>query len=98
DPTLGATVAEALRTDLAQSKALTVVPRSVIREQLTLMRRTADTTVPFDLAQQIASREGAKAVLDGSITQLGQSYVISARLVPTLGGNDLASFRQEVAS
>jgi tetratricopeptide (TPR) repeat protein len=98
DSTLGATVAEALRTDLAQSNALSVVTRAVIREQLTLMQRAVDTVVPYDLAQQIASREGAKAVLDGSIQQLGQSYVISARLVPTLGGGDLASFRQEAAN
>jgi tetratricopeptide (TPR) repeat protein len=98
DSTLGATVAEALRTDLAQSRSLNVLTRATIREQLTLMRRSVDTVVDFDLAQQVANREGAKAVLDGSIQQLGQSYVISARLASTLDGAELALFRQEAAN
>ena len=98
DSTLGVTVAEALRTDLAQSRSLNVLTRATIREQLTLMRRSVDTVVDFELAQQVASREGAKAVLDGSIQQLGQSYVISARLASTLDGAELALFRQEAAN
>jgi tetratricopeptide (TPR) repeat protein/tRNA A-37 threonylcarbamoyl transferase component Bud32 len=98
DSTLGATVAEALRTDLAQSATLRVLTRSDIREQLTLMQRPVDSPLLFELSQQIATREGAKAVLDGSITRLGQSYVISARLVSALDGADLALFREEAAN
>lgn len=98
DSTLGSTVAEALRTDLAQSTSLRVLTRSAIREQLTLMQRPLDSPLRFELAQQIATREGAKAVLDGSIQRLGQSYVISARLVSALDGADLALFREEAAN
>ena len=98
DPTLGATVAEALRTDLAQSKSLKVMTRSAIREMLTLMQRAADTTVSYDLAREVATREGAKAVLDGRIEQLGGSYVVSARLVGTLDGKELALFRETAGS
>ena len=98
DSTLGATVAEALRTDLAQSSSLDVLTRSAIRDQLGLMERPMDAPVRFDLAREIATREGAKAVLDGGIQQLGSSYVISARLVSALDGNDLALFREEASS
>lgn len=98
DSTLGATVAEALRTDLAQSAALRVLTRSTIRDQLTLMQRPVDSPLRYDLAREIATREGAKAVLDGSIQRLGQSYVISARLVSALDGADLALFREEAAT
>ncbi len=98
DSTLGATVAEALRTDLAQSSSLDVLTRTAIREQLALMERPADAAVRFELAREIATREGAKAVLDGGIQQLGSRYVISARLVSALDGNDLALFRQEASS
>ncbi|HKP29023.1 MAG TPA: protein kinase, partial [Gemmatimonadales bacterium] len=94
DPTLGATVAEALRTDLAQSASLKVMTRSAIRDLLGLMQRPVDTTVSFDLAREVATREGAKAVLDGRIEQLGNSYVVSARLVGTLDGKELALFRE----
>jgi tetratricopeptide (TPR) repeat protein len=58
------------------------------------MKRPADSRVPFELASQIANREGAKAVLDGTIVQLGSSYVVSARLVGALDGTELAQFRR----
>jgi len=93
DSTLGPTVAEALRTDLAQSRALTVLSKASLRERLTLMARPAEGTIPFALAREIATREGAKAVLDGAVVRLGSSYVISARLVSALDGAELATFR-----
>ena len=94
DSTLGGTAAEALRTDLGQSRALRVLSRATMRDILRLMQRPSESTVPFDLAREIATREGAKAVLDGSIQRLGQSYVISARLVGALDGAELATFRE----
>jgi tetratricopeptide (TPR) repeat protein/tRNA A-37 threonylcarbamoyl transferase component Bud32 len=94
DSTLGLTVAEALRTDLAQSSSLNVLTRAALREILALMERPAESQVPFELAREIATREGAKAVLDGGIVQLGQSYVVSARLVSALDGQELATFRE----
>jgi tRNA A-37 threonylcarbamoyl transferase component Bud32/tetratricopeptide (TPR) repeat protein/TolB-like protein len=94
DSTLGPTVAEALRTDLAQSSALRVLTRASVREILRLMERPVESTVQFDLAREIATREGAKAVLDGEIVRLGQSYVVSARLVSSLDGQELATFRE----
>ncbi len=94
DSTLGLTVAEALRTDLGQSRALRVLTRANVRELLRLMQRPPESVVKFDLAREVATREGAKAVLDGSIEQLGQSYVVSARLVNALDGNELATFRE----
>ena len=98
DSTLGVTVAEALRTGLQQSSNLKVLTKSSVTEVLRLMKRPADSRVPFDLAREIASREGAKAVLDGTIVQLGSSYVISARLVGALDGVELAQFRRTAKS
>ncbi|HWA41335.1 MAG TPA: serine/threonine-protein kinase, partial [Gemmatimonadales bacterium] len=98
DATLGGTVAEALRTDMAQSSALKVLTRAALRDNLGLMQLPADTAVTFDIARQIATREGAKAVLDGAIDRLGQSYVVSARLVGSLDGKELANFRETASS
>ena len=98
DSTLGPTVAEALRTDLAQSSSLNVLTRASVREILGLMQRPAESVVPFELAREIATREGAKAVLDGEIVRLGQSYVVSARLVSALDGQELATFRETAES
>ncbi len=98
DSTLGATVAEALRTDLAQSTTMRVMSRGSIREILNLMRKSVDEPVTFDLAREIATREGAKAVLDGAIQQIGTGYVVSARLVGAVDGAELAMFRTEAQS
>jgi tetratricopeptide (TPR) repeat protein len=97
DSTLGPTVAEALRTDLAQSSQLRVLTRASIREILRLMDRPTESAVPFEVAREIATREGAKAVLDGAVVQLGTSYVVSGRLVSALNGEELATFRETAA-
>ncbi|HEX6643397.1 MAG TPA: protein kinase [Gemmatimonadales bacterium] len=97
DSTLGPTVAEALRTDLAQSSQLRVLTRASIREILRLMDRPTESAVPFEVAREIATREGAKAVLDGAVVQIGQSYVVSGRLVSALNGEELATFRETAA-
>ncbi|HVT40763.1 MAG TPA: protein kinase [Gemmatimonadaceae bacterium] len=94
DSLLGVTASEAIRTDLAQSTSLKVLTKAAVSDILRLMKRPTDAGVPFELAREIASREGAKAVLDGSIVQLGSSYVISARLVGALDGAELAQFRR----
>ena len=98
DPTLGATVAEAIRTDLAQSSALDILSRAQLREAMMRMRRDADDPIPFDVARELATREGAKAILDGAIVQLGRSYVITARLVSALDGEELLPFRETAAT
>ncbi len=95
DAELGSTVAEALRTDLGQSNMLTVLTRSALHELLALMNRPDEKVIHFDLAREIATREGAKAVLDGQVIQLGQGYVLSARLVSSMDGTELATFRRE---
>ncbi len=98
DSTLGATVAEALRTDLGQSSALKVMTRASVRDMLRLMQRPIESGVQYELAREIATREGAKAVLDGEVVKLGNSYVLSSRLVSTLDGVELATFRQTASN
>jgi tetratricopeptide (TPR) repeat protein len=94
DSTLGQTIAEALRTDLGQSASLNVMTKAAVRDILRLMQRPIESLVTFDVAREIASREGAKAVLDGEVSRLGQTYVVSARLVSSIDGAELAKFGQ----
>lgn len=94
DSTLGGTVAEALRTDMAQSTSLKILTRANVQEILGLMQRPTESSVPFDLAREIATREGAKAVLDGGVVKLGETYVVTARLVSSIDGAELAAFRE----
>jgi tetratricopeptide (TPR) repeat protein len=94
DSLIGTTVAEALRTDLAQSANLAVLTRATIRDILDRMQRPRESTVFFPLAREIATREGARAVVDGEIVRLGTRYVLSARLVSSIDGLELATFRE----
>jgi tetratricopeptide (TPR) repeat protein/tRNA A-37 threonylcarbamoyl transferase component Bud32 len=94
DTLIGTTVAEALRTDLAQSANLAVLTRASVRDILDRMQRPRESAVYFPLAREIATREGARAIVDGEIVRLGTSYVISARLVSALDAQELATFRE----
>ena len=97
DSLLGPTVTEAFRTDLAESANLSVMPANMVREVLRRMQRPATSRVDFALAREIATREGIKAVVDGTVTELGGSYVLSARLVSAQTGEEMSTFRETAA-
>jgi len=94
DSLLGPTVTEAFRTNLAESENLQVMPASDVREVLRRMQRPSAAKVDFPVAREIATREGIKAVVDGTVTELGGSYVLSARLVSAQTGQEMATFRE----
>ena len=98
DSTLGLTITEALRADLAQSTFLRVMPRRATVDVMRLMQRKETDRVDFDLARAIASREGIKAVLDGDIVSLGGRYILSTRLISSQDGTQLAAFKEEAES
>ena len=97
DSTLGATVAEAIRTDLTQSANLSVMTRAAVRDVMQRMQKPAGASMTFETAREVATREGAKAVLDGAVDRVGTGYVVSARLVSALDGTELATFRETAA-
>ncbi|MBI1809740.1 MAG: tetratricopeptide repeat protein, partial [Gemmatimonadetes bacterium] len=94
DTGLGGVVTEALRGELAQSKALTVVPTAKVREMLGRMKLDASTRLDFNRAREMATREGIKAIVDGEVLAIGGSRVIQANLVATQTGEVLASFKE----
>jgi eukaryotic-like serine/threonine-protein kinase len=94
DSTLGPVVTEAFRTDLAQSQNIVVSPSTTVRDVLQRMKRPPDARVDFALAREVATREGIKAIIDGEILSIGGHYILSARLVATQTGEELARFRE----
>ena len=93
DSSLGAVVSEAVRTDLGDSRAVTVISASTIRAALGRMKRPPDSRLTTALARELAQREAIKAVVAGDITPLGAGYIVTARLVTAETGDELASFR-----
>jgi tetratricopeptide (TPR) repeat protein len=94
DTTIGPVVSDAFRTALGQSQSVMVVQPATVREVLRRMQRDPNTPVDFPLAREIATREGIKAVIDGSLLGVGGRYVIAMRLVSAQSGDELATFRE----
>ncbi len=94
DPTLGASVTEALRIDLAASPVVTVVPTAAIVDALARMQRPAGTALGTALAREVALREGAKAVVAGEISPVGRGFVLAVRLLVAADGTELVALRE----
>ena len=86
---------QALATQLEQSPYLNILPESRIREALHFMGRPDDQRITSEVAHDICLREGAKAMLTGSIAPLGSHYVITLAAVNAQTGDTIASEQAE---
>ena len=94
DSTLGPSLTEALRVDLAQSGVIRLLDAAAVGQALTRMGRVPGTSLDPTLARELAQREGAKAVVHGQIDPLGRGYVVSAELESAADGTALVSLRE----
>ncbi len=85
---------EAFRVDLTQSEAVRLAEPAFVNQALVRMEREAGTPLDFELARELAVREGIPAVVGGEILAAGGSFVLSARLVRAESGEELAAFRE----
>jgi serine/threonine protein kinase/tetratricopeptide (TPR) repeat protein len=94
DTVFDGTLKQALAVQLEQSPYLNLLPESRIREALRFMGRPPDERITNDVAREISMREGAKAMLTGSIASLGTHYVITLSALNGQTGDVLA--REEI--
>ena len=94
DSTLGPSLTEALRVDLAQSGVIRLLDAATITQALVRMGRPAATPLDLAVARELAQRENAKAVVKGQIDPVGRGYVVSADLVKAADGAVLLSLRE----
>jgi eukaryotic-like serine/threonine-protein kinase len=97
DSSLGQTIAGALGVDLAQSRVVGVAGSDRVRGGLGRMGRAGDVSLTDQLAEELATREGIRAVLAGKVAHLGSGYAVTARIVAPATGQELASFRETAA-
>jgi serine/threonine protein kinase/tetratricopeptide (TPR) repeat protein len=90
DPVFDGTLRQALAVQLEQSPYLNVFPQERVRDTLRYMGRSPDERVTPDLARQVCQRDGVKAVMNGSIAQVGSQYVIGVDAVNCVTGDNLA--------
>jgi DNA-binding SARP family transcriptional activator len=94
DSTLALTVTEAFRVDLGQSPVVRVAERDFVRQVLQRMEKDPGAPLTYDLAREVATREGLKALVAGEINRAGSGYVLSVRLVAAETGEELHAFRE----
>src|ERR1700736_2061889 len=94
DPVFDGTLKKALAVDLEQSPYLNVFPEQKVRQTLQFMGRTPDERITGDVGREICERVGIKAMLNGSIANMGSQCVISLDAVNAGTGESLA--REEV--
>jgi eukaryotic-like serine/threonine-protein kinase len=90
DPVFDGTLKQALAVQLEQSPYLNVFPQERVRNTLRFMGRSADERLTPDLARDVCQREGIKAVLNGTISNIGSQYVVDVNAINCQSGDSLA--------
>ena len=94
DSSLGSSISEAFRIDLAQSPVVKVLGSSDISGALTRMGKNPRQALDGGTAREVAVREGAKAVVEGEINPVGKGFVLAARVVSASDGAELVALRE----
>jgi tetratricopeptide (TPR) repeat protein/predicted Ser/Thr protein kinase len=94
DPVFDGALKKALAVDLEQSPYLNVFPEQKVRQTLQFMGRPPDERITSEVGREVCQRNGIKAMLNGSIANMGSQYVISLDAVNAATGDSLA--REEV--
>jgi tetratricopeptide (TPR) repeat protein len=74
-----------------QSRYINVFPRQRMMETLMMMKRGTDTFIDEKTGREIASRENINIYIVPGISQVGDRYVIDAKIHETQSGNLLRS-------
>jgi len=98
DPVFDGTLKKALAVDLQQSPYLSVLSDEKARHTLTLMGKSLDERVTTEIGRDICQRNGAKALLVGSIAGLGSQYVITLDAINAATGDTLAQVQGQADS
>jgi len=94
DSLLAARVTEVFRADLGQSPLVQVLTTGQVASALQRMGHAPDTALGAKLAREVATREGAKAIVAGTVAKFGVTYAISVRLLGAERGNALATYEE----
>ncbi len=98
EPVFDGTLKQALAVDLEQSPFLNILSDRKIADTLKLMGQAPTAHVTSDLAKELCLRTGSKAILSGSVSNLGTQYVIGLEANACSTGDTLANERTEAAS
>jgi serine/threonine protein kinase/tetratricopeptide (TPR) repeat protein len=91
DPVFDTTLNQALQIDLEQSPVINIVSQQHLVQSVKYLGRPEDTPITPAIAREIGEREGVKAILTGTIANLGKEYVITLAAQNTATGDEIVS-------
>ena len=97
DPVFDGALRQGLSAQLEQSPFLNLLSDRRTTQTLALMGQPKDARLTHELAQEVCQRTAGAAVLDGSIAQVGASYLLTLRALDCSNGEALASAEAEAS-
>ncbi len=91
DPGFDTTLNQALQIDLEQSPVIKIVSQQHLVESVKYLGKPEGTLVTPAIAREIGEREGMKAIITGTIANLGKEYVITLSAQNTATGDEIVS-------
>jgi len=97
DPVFDDTLKQALAVELGQSPFINILSDRRVGDTLRLMGHQNSDRITQDIARELCVRTGSKAIVLGSISNLGGQYVIGVDAVGCSNGDTLAKEQEEAA-
>ena len=91
DPAFDDTLKQALAAQLEQSPFLNILSDRKLAATMKLMGRPPDQPVTGEVARELCQRVGSKALMSGSISNLGNEYLIGLNAINCSSGDTLVS-------
>jgi eukaryotic-like serine/threonine-protein kinase len=91
DPVFDTTLNQALQIDLEQSPVINIVSPQHLLQSVKYLGKPEGTPVTPAIAREIGEREGIKAIITGTIANLGKEYVITLSAQNTATGDEIVS-------
>jgi serine/threonine protein kinase/tetratricopeptide (TPR) repeat protein len=98
DPVFDGTLKKALTVDLEQSPYLNVFSEARAQHTLGLMGRPQDERITVQTGREICQRNGVKALLAGTIANLGNQYIVTLDAIDASSGDTLAEVQAQADS
>jgi serine/threonine protein kinase len=98
DPVFEDALKQALSVQLEQSPFLNILSSRKVSDTLKLMGHTPNEHITSELAKEICIRTRSKAVLEGSISRLGNEYLLGLNATACVTGDTLGGEQAETSS
>lgn len=97
DPVFDDTLKQALAVNLGQSPFLNILSERKVAATLRLMGRSPEQRIVGEVARELCERAGGKAMLGGTISSLGNHYVMGLNAIDCATGDTLVKEQVEAS-